>query len=197
MSEYSRELHSKLLEYRTLETRLNDPRVDRLHVHAISKNDLSSVRIDKTGELEPLDIGLEIPPMMVCKALITITETRNNPKINEDALVKQTEYMVNADGGFSEPLQRYRIYPASQTENIYVADEIARLIGDLTKKLISQENMDANPEEIANTKFHISNANKELKVLLEEDRRFNASAFEYDNDEHERLLKKLGSLVLY
>jgi len=197
MSEYSRELHHQLLGYRAFETRLNDRRVNLLEVNGVAMTDLGSVRINKIGELMLSDVELDTPPLLVSDYMVFISEIRNNPKSSEEALVKQTEYIVTADGEFSDPVQNYRIYPANQAENITVEAEIARLINDLNKKLISLENMDADPIEIANTKFHLSNANGELKKIQEENHMFSVAAYEYDKSEHERLMKKLGSLLLY
>lgn len=197
MSEYSSELHSKLLEYKPFEIRLNDRRVDHLVIHAIAGTDLSGVTISKTGLLEPSDSELKYPPMLVKNPLITITEFASNLDESNDTLVKTTEYTVTPDFEFSEPEQYYKVYSADKIDNITVIGELSRLVSELTKSLIELELYDASPKEIAENKHHLSIATGEFRKLQQEDYRLQRMAFEYDDNEHQRLIKKLGSLLLY
>lgn len=197
MSEFSSELHAKLLEYRIFETRLNDRRVDRLEVNAIAGTDLSGVIITKTGILEPDNVDLKYPPLLVQDSLITIKEIYSNPEESEDSIVKNTEYIVSRDYEFSEPVQNIKIYSPDEIKNITVLNELSRLVSTLTKNLIQLEMTDADPAEIAKNKYHLSTATGEFRRLQIEDSKFREMAFEYDEAEQQRLVKKLGSLLLY
>ena len=197
MSEYSRELHSKLLEYSVFNTRLNDKRVDHLEVNAISGEDFGGVTIRKAGELILAKMDLDYPPVLCGDALITITETRHKPEQFNGSLVKNTDYMLYADGSFSEPEQTIKIYSPEDVDNISVQNELAKLTVYLRDKLRKLENIDADPNEIKMTRQHLKEANSELLKHVEEDNKFRGMMYEYDSHEHQRLLKKLGSLLLY
>lgn len=197
MSEYSSELHYKLLEYSVFNTRLNDKRVDHLEVNAISGEDFGGVTIRKVGELILAKMDLDYPPVLCGDALITITETRYEPEKFNGSFVKNTDYIFYADGSFSEPEQTIKLYSPEDVDNISVQNELARLSVHLRDKLKKLEAIDGDPDEIKMTRIHLKEANSELLKLVEEDNKFRGMMFEYDDDEHQRLLKKLGSLLLY
>lgn len=197
---YSKDLHRKLLSYTQLAESLENPYVDKFHVFGISAHDLSGMSIHKTGE--PFDKNGSA-------ALITIREimpdfTPNSlvikefPELDSDnKIIRNTDYVMYPDGTFSEPDQVTTIFSPDRYNNLTVLNELGKLSNLLMKKYIELDKIGADDLELSNIESKLSQTYKEFDKIFTEERVFYNALGSYDDQEHDRLCRKLGSLILF
>lgn len=196
MSEHSRELHSKLLECPSINTLISSPKVTSMHAHAISKDDFGLVVISKNTEPAGAVVDAENDIITTGDSLITISEYQSIPENNDVKVIKQTDYISHTNGEFSEPYQLERVKSDNAIDNITVRDALLKYIVTNTKKLDKLQKKGVSPSEVMRLKADTNKAYEEIMRHIEVDTFLNSLAHEYDDVEQQRIVKKIGSLII-
>lgn len=196
MSEYSRELHSKLLECPSINTLISSPKVTSMHAHAISKEDFGLVVVSKNTEPAGVVIDAENDIITKGDSLITISEYQSIPENNDVKVIKHTNYISHTSGEFSEPNQHEIVKSENAMDNITVRDALLKYIVTNTRKIDKLQKKGVSPSEVMRLKSDTNKAYEEIMKHIEVDTYLNSLAHEYDEVEQQRIVRKIGSLII-
>lgn len=213
-TERSKEIHANLVKYYRELRGLDDPRVDRLLMFGYSAINFSGVYIQKTSE--PIEtsrdnVNFNEHDGFISNPtnLITIGEFQpigindvsyesdNYARQPEDLIVKVTDYTVSSLGEYSEPEQYINIYSPYESDKVSHINNLARIAINLTNKYIELESNDGSDLDLTNCEYQLAGTYRNIFQYLEEEKIFQTSMGSYSSTEHQRLLRKIGSLVFY
>lgn len=184
MNNYAEQIHNILNSYKSIEVALDNPQVKRLRAFGFNALNLSGIIIEKSTN----------PTGYKNNALITITEIND---VDEDTKsIKKTDYVKFGDGDYSEVDQNSTIISVDQLSNITLLKAAVDAISDIQNEYTRLEKFNASDIDLINCEARLSSAINETSKILDSENHFKQSMGEYGPQEHQELMKKLGSLVL-
>lgn len=184
MSEYAKEIHDRLKDYKDLELIIDNPRVEKFRAFGFNAINLSGIIITKSSGLDINDTT----------ALITISEV---DAVNMDSMVlKTTDYLRFMDGEFSEVDQNIIMIDPGHTPVPSTLKSAVKTFVNARNEYLELESNKADDEDLIKCESNIIDAVGLAQRIISNDESFKASLGEYGPQEHKYLMQKLGSLVL-
>lgn len=178
------QIQTQLLRYPILERGLTDPSIKSFKAYGFCAIDLSGILVSKNVFDESND------------ALISLTEVQPIEDCKYEYKVKNTDYMAYGDSTYSDIEQNTFLFSSgtpSESSPLYIA---SKKLAAVKAEFELLESLNAEDDEMIDCENRISDASRAFFSVYDQATLLDRIVDQFDQNEQNRLVSKLGTLVL-